>query len=106
VQQPASQCCVARDAGRCSECSKCSMGTAALLVALMAVAVTVAGAKGQDGESIATSFLSGQFTSCFVNMPPSSSCSDKRPGSMNCAQFRVFVRAACPEHKRSNFPCD
>lgn len=33
------------------------MGSAALLVALMAVA----GVKGQDGESIATSFLSGQL---------------------------------------------
>jgi hypothetical protein len=43
------------------------MDIAALLVALTAMSVTVAGVKGQDGESIATSFLSGQFTSCFTN---------------------------------------
>jgi hypothetical protein len=43
------------------------MGSAALLVALMAVAMTVAvaGVRSQDGESIATSFLSGQ-SSVFV----------------------------------------
>lgn len=44
-----------------------AMGTAALLVTLTAMLVTVAGVEGQDGESIATSFLSGQFTSCFTN---------------------------------------
>jgi hypothetical protein len=33
------------------------MGSAALLVALMAVAAV----RGQDGESIATSFFSGQL---------------------------------------------
>lgn len=36
------------------------MGSTALLVALMAVAMTVARVRSQDGESIATSFLSGQ----------------------------------------------
>jgi hypothetical protein len=40
------------------------MGSAALLVALMAVA----GIKGQDGESIATSFLSGQILTAGYSM--------------------------------------
>jgi hypothetical protein len=46
-----------------------AMGTAAFLVALMVV--TVVGGKGQDGESIATSFLSGQCTirDCAQSVP-------------------------------------
>jgi hypothetical protein len=44
------------------------MGAAALLVALTAMSVTVAGVKSQDGESIATSFLSGQFTDSIIQV--------------------------------------
>ena len=51
--QPASsQCVVTGDS-----VLQGAMGYAALLVALL----TVAGVMGQDGESIATSFLSGQL---------------------------------------------
>lgn len=52
-QPTSSQCC----SDRCQWVLQGAMGYAALLVALM----TVAGVRGQDGESIATSFLTGQL---------------------------------------------
>jgi hypothetical protein len=54
------------------------MGTAALVVVLM----TVAGVRSQDGESIATSFLSGQFT-------------------VNVSASGVFMHATCLAYIRA-----